>query len=750
MTEILCPKDGAGLLTYTNDYGTWNIVALPEGPVFANKNANEGNQAFLINFYCPDPAWEETSAHTETFSGKLVSKTIVIDGDVSVPFTASLRKMCQNMSIKNVTTNKILKLSGSKFGDETIEIDTSFGSKSIKSISHALKSSTGATLKDVAYSPDLGLLAAVGEDMLLFTSPDGVSWTPHSAPIATTTFTRIRWTGSVFAATTESGRVVYSTDGTNWFSKTVASGTVLYDVIYYAAGATYKWIAIGASSTMYHSATIDGTWSSVSGGASGNLQGIDVNGTTLVLVNSAGGVYTSSDGLTWTSQTSGTSNSLYSIIYASSLSIWIAVGSSGTIITSPTGVTWTTRTSGVSAVLYRVFFNFATLSLVVVGAGSTVRISSNGTSWSAATWTGTADLYGATYAVNTNTWIAVGSVGTILYSVSSTASSWTTRLQGKDATIYACAHSEDLSQWCIGGTGYSALSSDGVAWTYTAQAGKRFSSIIYVHDLALWIAIDAANGYALRSTDGVTWSNSTTVITGATCVVYAKATKTLCAVGSSGSTWTSVDGITWFAHTVGASVTLNSVAYSETTATYIAVGLAGAVYTSNDGLYWTARNAGSSDYYGVAYSEELAQWCIVATSATKISSDGITWTGVTTYASRGVVYSDYYHAWAGCGSSGELTYSYDGITWAPYINTAGSETSRGIGVSSDGTQFLMVGDRGTMSAGPVVNVAIDAIDLITFDSEFWNLEPGTNVIQITCDVGSVSGSLSYKNRYIGV
>ena len=750
MTEILCPKDGAGLLTYTNDYGTWNIVALPEGPVFANKNANEGNQAFLINFYCPDPAWEEIAIHTETIEGKTVSKTIVIDGDVSVPFTASLRKSCQNIAIKNVTTNKTLKLSGSKFGDETITIDTAFGKKSVKSISHGLKSSTGAVLTDVAYSPTLGILVAVGQDQILFTSPDGEQWTPRFANTSLTNYTRIRWIDGYFVGTTENGRIFYSANGIDWTGKTIVAGTALYDVVYYASGAAYKWITVGASGVMYHCATIDGTWTSVSSGISSAITGIDVNGATLVCVTSPVGVYSSIDGLSWTSRTSGTANALNSIAYASTLSLWIAVGNVGTIITSPDGTTWTTRTSGTTNSLYRATYGFATLSLVVSGASGVVLISSNGTAWSAATGTGSSDARGAAYATVVNKWIAVGSSGMIEYSTSSAASAWTVLLLGKDAAIYSCAHSASLGRWCIGGSGYTAISSDGAIWTYTAQAGKLFSSMVYVDDLALFLASDSANGRVMRSSDGVTWSNSTTTLTGVKALVYANATGTLCAVGSSGMTWTSVDGDTWYGHLVDATKTFNSVAYSETTSLYVAVGLAGAVYTSVDALYWTAQSVGSSDYSCVAYSEELAQWIITASGATKISSDAEIWTSVTTYASKYAVYSAYYHAWAGCGASGELTYSYDGITWSQYVYTAGIETSRSIGVSSDGTQFLMVGDRGTLSAGNVVDVPIDAIELITFDSEFWNLEPGTNVVQITCDIGTVSGTLSYKNRYVGV
>ena len=57
---------------------------------------------------------------------------------------------------------------------------------------------------------------------------------------------------------------------------------------------------------------------------------------------------TSSDGINWTSRTSGVSVALYSVTYSENLGLFIAVGNSGTILTSSDGINWTSRTSGVS------------------------------------------------------------------------------------------------------------------------------------------------------------------------------------------------------------------------------------------------------------------------------------------------------------------------------------------------------------------------------------------------------------------
>ena len=68
-----------------------------------------------------------------------------------------------------------------------------------------------------------------------------------------------------------------------------------------------------------------------------------------VAVGAGGTILTSSDGISWTSRTSGTSQPLTGISYGGST--FVAVGASGTILTSSDGTSWTSRTSGTSQAL---------------------------------------------------------------------------------------------------------------------------------------------------------------------------------------------------------------------------------------------------------------------------------------------------------------------------------------------------------------------------------------------------------------
>ena len=71
-----------------------------------------------------------------------------------------------------------------------------------------------------------------------------------------------------------------------------------------------------------------------------------------VAVGDNGKILTSSDGTTWTSRTSGTTEYLRGGAYGNST--LVVVGSSGTILTSSDGTTWTSRTSGTSNLLWEV------------------------------------------------------------------------------------------------------------------------------------------------------------------------------------------------------------------------------------------------------------------------------------------------------------------------------------------------------------------------------------------------------------
>src|SRR5690606_14921584 len=90
-----------------------------------------------------------------------------------------------------------------------------------------------------------------------------------------------------------------------------------------------------------------------------------------VAVGNSGAVYTSPDGVTWTSRVSGVNTPLYGVAWTGSM--FVAVTTQGKVITSSDGIEWSARTTASGATLYAIAR--AGSQLVAVGASGTVQTS---------------------------------------------------------------------------------------------------------------------------------------------------------------------------------------------------------------------------------------------------------------------------------------------------------------------------------------------------------------------------------------
>jgi len=133
----------------------------------------------------------------------------------------------------------------------------------------------------------------------------------------------------------------------------------------------------------------------------------------------SGIVLTSSDGITWTTTTLGTTNTLVSVTYGNHL--YIVVGNSGTIYSSSDGITWTSRTSGTANSFYSV--TYGNNQYIAVGSNGIIYSSLNGITWSSRTSGTTNGFWGINF--GNSQFVAVGDSGRILTSPSANAISYT-------------------------------------------------------------------------------------------------------------------------------------------------------------------------------------------------------------------------------------------------------------------------------------------------------------------------------------
>ena len=241
------------------------------------------------------------------------------------------------------------------------------------------------------------------------------------------------------------------------------------------------------------------TWTSRYLGGS-ILKSVAWSGTKFVAVG-GNTILTSSDGVTWTTQTLGTANTLSSVIWAGNqfVAVGDGPGSVGAVFTSLDGVTWTTQNLSMAPNLYGVAWSGT--NFVAVGFGGAIITSSNGSSWTAQTSGSTKDLYGAT------------SSGTM------------------------------FEAFGVGGT--ILTSPDGVTWTMQTS-GTTFALSGAVWSGTQFVTVGEM-GLVLTSPDGVTWSPTTA----GTNPLYSIAwTGTqFVAVGNGGGIYTSPDGVKWVAQT---------------------------------------------------------------------------------------------------------------------------------------------------------------------------------------------------------
>ncbi len=178
-----------------------------------------------------------------------------------------------------------------------------------------------------------------------------------------------------------------------------------------ASSAPVEFVAVGNGGTLLTSP--DGvTWTSQVTGSPKNLRsvaGTMATGTRWSPWETAEKSSPSRDGVNWTQQVSGTTNDLYSVTYAttSTFSGWIAVGGrtrlhdSATVLTSNDGVTWKrTAPAQIANQSLLTSVTWAGAKLLAVGyAGDILTCPSGSTAWSQQS-TGVHSMHSIAYSLN--------------------------------------------------------------------------------------------------------------------------------------------------------------------------------------------------------------------------------------------------------------------------------------------------------------------------------------------------------------
>lgn len=215
---------------------------------------------------------------------------------------------------------------------------------------------------DGIWVPELSLFVAVsstgdaGTNEIIATSPNGAVWTSHSVPTNVTDLRNLAYSPSLgllaaVGTLSSPNNIVTSPDGITWTSRSSGSGA-LQDITWSATHARFAAVGTSASATGRFRVSVDGiNWVAINGGGAneayyGIIRVESLNRFIAVGALNAGGgrCLTSTDASAWTARTIP-SSVWAGIAWSPSLSLLCAVGAGATqVATSPTGTTWTART----------------------------------------------------------------------------------------------------------------------------------------------------------------------------------------------------------------------------------------------------------------------------------------------------------------------------------------------------------------------------------------------------------------------
>jgi len=484
------------------------------------------------------------------------------------------------MPVGNVGTNLLIRIvygsgryvaysfAGDIFSSEDGAVWTSRASL------HVINSSPGLTYGN-------GLFLAVGDVTL--SSPDGITWTTQSN-VCDCVLTSVTYGNGTFAAVGIANSIYTSADGVMWTPHLPDVGYGVGQSIAYGNG---TFVVSGGR--LVGTSVVPGVWQSSNGvdwvrvsGAGLGVGGLVYGGGTFLAWDTTA-AETSSDGVTWTTNALPAGLSLGRVAFGNGVFVGVAPGSIGR---SPNGIDWTKVPVPAAD---RGFISTASAygagRYVLVGGwplnggeGSVV-ISPDGTNFSRITDSAIPALGAVTYAAGQ--FVAVGYNGGMVRSADGTT--WSASRSGTLNTLRAIAHGA-ASYVAVGDGGIIRVSRDGVVWN-GAASGTDYSLYGVAFGNGKFVAVGQL-GIVLASGDGVTWTpQDNSDFSPLYQVIYAEGR--FIAVGGGGTVLTSSDGSVWIRQTTGLTNTINNITYGG--GLYVAVSTVGRVFTSGDGLTWRER-----------------------------------------------------------------------------------------------------------------------------------------------------------------
>lgn len=343
-----------------------------------------------------------------------------------------------------------------------------------------------------------------------------------------------------------------------------------------------------------------------------------------------GKLATSTDGLTWTSRTTGFgSSSINALSFTGS--VFVAAGGGGYLQTSTDGITWTARTANVgSNDIYVITPStyvtpYTPTKWFIGGQNSAAATSTDGITWTTVTVNQPSPLAVNDIVRTSNAYVAVGGYSSMF------------SYRGG----YFSAFSTNLTNWTIPDINFTTTTNEQVS--EGGQQARGFTHVIWKTGDSYIFAVDGGGNSSSRAqqnyqrtrytTDGTSWNYIDIP-------VFASSLRRIQLVSNTFVGWTTAyssgqgelvtsgDGFSWTART--SPFSSGDPYWWATNGTYIlvsGVSESGKIYRTTDYVSYTFANFGGGSNSVFAWDSTNSRWILVdSNSRSFYSSDGKTWT----------------------------------------------------------------------------------------------------------------------------
>ena len=504
------------------------------------------------------------------------------------------------------------------------------------------------------------------------------------------------------------GALAASADGTNWVSRNLGPvyGVGVNYAILGTAWGNGLWVGVGLGNQLGGAGDFPVLWTSpdlitwtpqaLPVGNAENPDGIVddlfavvyANGLFVaaggghdpVLQRGFGAILTSTDGVHWTQQRSGTSdNSLSEIVYGNGL--FVVASGSGTILVSPDAVNWSTKASGGFGGIAVTGLAYARGLYLAVGPLG-IRASTDGAAWT----NRVSSLDTQAIAYGNGLFVAVSSGGQV--QTSADGLKWTRRGTTGAGNLMDLSYGNGL--FVAVGTGALLVSTNGLNWLNLVSAVTTTILEGAAYGQGTFVAV-GFGGTILHSTDGARWSLSASTQS-ADLFSVAYGGGIFVATGQQGTILASTNGLDWFTATNTGTGAFLDVTYGD--GQFVAVGTGGAILTATNGTAWMVQDSGlAPDLQGLAYGNGL--FVAGAGAGVLTSPDGVAWTEqALNVPGAGIVGLGYGNGvFVAVGGGGLILTSTNAVDWV--TNSSGTSADLYRVSYGDGT-FLVTGSPGAL------------------------------------------------------